>query len=396
MEFAAPEAGEVILQLARRPTGPFLAAGKPTEFDWDEQHMRARLKIPAGIAQGNRVRIGIAIEAPDTSAFFNDLHRLVIGRENTVSTMYSSAEVAARSRLRLPEGYTATPATKSPNEIDYEIAVPGDAIHGDFASLALEADGVSLGRARIQLFRPASIRLLSGMQFHFGPVTEMTPEPPIAAIDPKAGGNLEISIRNNSSQIETYQLAPAGRGLEFLPPKADVSIGPTDERRVEFRVFPAEGSAGVRDWTLKIAGGASLGMPMRVVLIPRAATVVWTADLDGDGSAEWILESAQVRAVFSAQDGGRWMEFTWKDTNTDFLPETGIFAQAGPVEVHQNGDALEFTGKGWKRTVTLVGAALMVEQSTPLPPETLASEKRGNLTLTVERPSPMRAVYGLK
>jgi hypothetical protein len=396
MEFAAPEAGEVILQLARRPTGPFLAAGKPTEFDWDEPHMRARLKIPAGIAQGNRVRIGIAIEAPDTSAFFNDLHRLVIGRENTVSTMYSSAEVAARSRLRLPEGYTATPATKSPNEIDYEIAVPGDAIHGDFASLALEADGVSLGRARIQLFRPASIRLLSGMQFHFGPLTEMTPEPPIAAIDPKAGGNLEISIRNNSSQIETYQLAPAGRGLEFLPPKADVSIGPTDERRVEFRVFPAEGSAGVRDWTLKIAGGASLGMPMRVVLIPRAATVVWTADLDGDGSAEWILESAQVRAVFSAQDGGRWMEFTWKDTNTDFLPETGIFAQAGPVEVRQNGDALEFTGKGWKRTVTLVGAALMVEQSTPLPPETLASEKRGNLTLTVERPSPMRAVYGLK
>src|ERR1035438_6640966 len=250
MEFAAPAPGEVILQLARRPTGPFLAAGKPTDFDWDEPHMRARLKIPAGTQPGNRVRIGIAIEAPDTSAFFNDLHRLVIGRKNTVSTMYSSAEVAARSRLRLPEGYTAPPATKSPNEIDYEIAVPGDAIHGDFASLALEADGVSLGRAHIQLFRPASIRLLSGMQFHFGPVTEMTPEPPIAAIDPKAGGNLEISLRNNSSQIQTYPLEPAGPGLEFLPPKADVSIGPTDERRVEFRVFPAEGSAGVRDWTL--------------------------------------------------------------------------------------------------------------------------------------------------
>jgi hypothetical protein len=102
MEFAAPEAGEVILQLARRPSGPFLAAGKPTEFDWDEPHMRARLKVPAGTQQGNRVRIGIAIEAPDTSAFFNDLHRLVIGRKNTISTMYSSAEVAARSRLRLP------------------------------------------------------------------------------------------------------------------------------------------------------------------------------------------------------------------------------------------------------------------------------------------------------
>ena len=395
MEFAAPEPGEVILQLARRPTGPFLAAGKPTDFDWDEPHMRARLKIPAGTQQGSRVRIGIAIEAPDTSAFFNDLHRLVIGRKNTVSTVYSSAEVAARSRLRLPEGYTAAPTTRSPNEIDYEIAVPGDAIHGDFANLALEADGVALGRAHIQLFRPATIRLMSGMQFHFGPQTELTPEPPIAAIDPK-GGNLEISIRNNSPQIQTYRLEPAGQGLEFLPPQTEVSIGPTDERRVEFRVFPAEGSVGVRDWTLNIAGGADVAMPMRVVLAPRTGAVVWTADLDGDGAPEWILESAKVRAVFSAQDGGRWMEFTWKDTNTNFLPETGIFAQAGPVEVRQNDDALEFTGKGWKRTVTLIGSALTVEQSTPLPPESLAGEKRGNLTLTVERPAPTRAVYGLQ
>ena len=394
MEFAAPEPGEVILQLARRPTGPFLAAGKPTDFDWDEPHMRARLKIPAGTQQGSRVRIGIAIEAPDTSAFFNDLHRLVIGRKNTVSTVYSSAEVAARSRLRLPEGYTAAPTTRSPNEIDYEIAVPGDAIHGDFANLALEADGVALGRAHIQLFRPATIRLMSGMQFHFGPQTELTPEPPIAAIDPK-GGNLEISIRNNSPQIQTYRLEPAGQGLEFLPPQTEVSIGPTDERRVEFRVFPAEGSVGVRDWTLNIAGGADVAMPMRVVLAPRTGAVVWTADLDGDGAPEWILESAKVRTVFSAQDGGRWMEFTWKDTNTNFLPETGIFAQSGPVEVRQNGDALEFSGKGWKRTVTLIGSALTVEQSTPLPPESLAGEKRGNLTLTVERPAPTRAVYGL-
>jgi len=183
--------------------------------------------------------------------------------------------------------------------------------------------------------------------------------------------------------------------MEFLPAKTDLSIGPTDERRVEFRVFPAEGATGVRDWTLKIAGGAALAVPMRLVLVPRTSAVVWTADLDGDGAPEWILESAKVRAVFSTQDGGRWMEFTWKDTNTNFLPETGIFAQAGPVEVRQNGDALEFTGKGWKRTVTLSGATLAVEQSTPLPPETLTTERRGNLTLTVERPAPTRSVYGL-
>src|SRR5262249_51016643 len=48
MEFAAPQPGEVILQLTREPVGPFLAAGKPTKFDWDEKTMRARLPIPAG------------------------------------------------------------------------------------------------------------------------------------------------------------------------------------------------------------------------------------------------------------------------------------------------------------------------------------------------------------
>jgi hypothetical protein len=134
---------------------------------------------------------------------------------------------------------------------------------------------------------------------------------------------------------------------------------------------------------------------MRVVLVPRTGTVVWSADLDGDGSPEWILESAKVRAVFSTQYGGRWMEFTWKDTDVNFLPEAGLFAQAGPVDVRQNGDALEFSGKGWKRTVTLNGATLTVEQSTELPPDSLSPEKQGNLTLTVERPAPGRAVYGL-
>src|SRR5207244_13213427 len=94
MEFAAPEPGEVILQLARKPVGPFLAAGRPTNFDWDSQTLRARLKIPAGKFADKHVRIGIAIEAPDTSAFFNEAKRLVTGRTNTVSTMYSSEDVA--------------------------------------------------------------------------------------------------------------------------------------------------------------------------------------------------------------------------------------------------------------------------------------------------------------
>ena len=396
MEFAAPEKSEAVLQLARKPVGPYLAAGLPTEFDWDEKTLRVRLTIPANPAPGNRVRVGIAIEEPETSAFFNDLKRLIIGQKNTISTTYSSEEVAARSRLRMPEGYTAASKIKSPNEIDYDVSVPSDALHGDFANLAIEADGILLGRARPQLFRPATIRLTEAMQIHFGNETELTPDPPIAPIDPRAGSNLEISIRNNWPGIQTYVLEATGDGLDILPPKTEISVAAMDERRFPLRIFGKAGADGVREWHLKVTGGATQDLPMRALLLPRDRTVAWSADLDDDGSPEWVLETQKVRAVFSSQDGGRWMEFNWKDTNLNFLPESGAFAAQGAVEVRAAGDQLEFTGKGWKRTVRLSGTTLTFEQTTPLPAETLTPDRRGNINFKIERPAPNRAVYSLQ
>ena len=396
MEFAAPAAGEVILQLARKPLGPYLAAGKPTEFAWDDKALRARFAIPASTAAGNRVRIGVAMEAPETSAFFNEARRLIIGQQNLVSTAYSSAEVAGRSRMRLPEGFTAVATTKSPNEIDYEIGIPAEALGGDFANLALEADGVPLGRAHLQLFRPVSLRLIEAIVLHFGSQTGLTADPPIALVEPKNGSDLEINIRNNSPGIRSFVLEASGEGLEFFPARTEIAVGGVEERRVPLRIFAKEGVEGLREWRLKVSGGATEDLPMRAMLLPRDRTVAWSADLDGDGSPEWVLESPKVRAVFSAQDGGRWMEFNWKDTNLNFLPEQGAFAAAGPVEVHAAGDSLEFAGKGWKRTVRLTGATLSIEQTTPLPADGLTAERRGNIDFQIERPSPGRAVYTLR
>ncbi|HEV3333500.1 MAG TPA: beta-galactosidase [Bryobacteraceae bacterium] len=395
MEFAAPEPAEVILQLAREPVGPYLAAGKPTKFDWDEKTLRARLTVPASKAAGNRVRVGLAIEEPETSAFFNDLHRLTIGQKNLVSTVYSSADVASRSRLRVPEGFTFTASNKSPNEIDYTIAVPPDALHGDFAPLTLEADGVPLGRARVQLFRPASIRLTQALSLHFGQ-SRLAVEPPAVPVETKGGSNLEIVIRNNSPQIQTYQVQAAGEGLEILPAKTEISIGALDERPVSLRAFGIDGVTGLRDFRLHVTGATDVELPMRVVLLPRAGTVAWTADLDGDGSPEWVLESPKARAVFSSRDGGRWMEFTWKDTDTNFLPVEGAFAQTGPVEVHPNGDSLEFAGSGWTRTVRLTDASLTIQQTTSLPPDSLMPQTSGNLSFAIKRSSPGSAVYEIQ
>ncbi|HUP02640.1 MAG TPA: beta-galactosidase [Bryobacteraceae bacterium] len=396
MEFAAPQKGEVALQLEREPVGPFLAAGKPSDFDWDEKAMRLKLGIPANPAPGNRVRIGIAVEEPDTAAFFNEAHRLLIGRENVVSTEYSSPEVAARSRLRLPPGFTAAPSAKSPNEIDYRVTAPPEAPEGDFADLALEADGLLLGRARLQLFPPAAISLGDAIELHLGPEPALTAQPPTATADPKGGKDLEIAIRNNSMEIQTYWLEASGDGLDILPAHAEISIGAMDQRSVSFRLFARGGAAVLRDWRLRVSGGAQADIPMRAVMLPRDKTVAWSADLDGDGSPEWVLESARARAVFSARDGGRWMEFTAKDSNANFLPEQGLFAAAGPVEVEATGDSLIFSGANWKRTVRLQGGALSVEQSTPLPPFALAPEKRGDVALFVERPSAARALFTLR
>lgn len=396
MEFSAPVAAEVVLQLARKPSGPYLAAGSLDHFDFDEKTMQVRLHVPAGKGPGNRVRVGLAIEPPEHSAFFTEARRLVIGRKNLVATSYSSPELAERSRLRMPEGWNARRVTKSPNEIDYEVDVPADAAHGDWANLAIEADGVLLGRSRVQLFRPASVRVSQAIRLHYG--QEVLPvETTVAAIDPRAGRNLDVTILNNSTQIQNYTVETAGAGFQFFPPKTEISIGGAMERMVGVRIFADEGREGLNEARVRVSGGADVDMPVRLVVIPRGGAAAWQADLDGDGYPEWVLENQRVRAVFSAHDGGRWLSFIWKDTNANVLPETGVYAAVGPATVRvQDGPGLEIVTSAGTRRVRLDGGSLVIEQQgTPLPAEALKSEKRGDVTLEVRRDSPTRAVYTL-
>ena len=56
MEFAAPAPGEAMLQLDREPVGPYLAAGNPSDFDWDEKTGRVRYKYRPG--KGRRTGCG--------------------------------------------------------------------------------------------------------------------------------------------------------------------------------------------------------------------------------------------------------------------------------------------------------------------------------------------------
>ena len=171
MEFAAPEGGEVDSATGARAGRPVPGGGQAHRVRLGRQNAaRALSPFPANAAPGNRVRVGIAMEEPDTSAFFNDARRLIIGQKNLVSTTYSSADVAARSRLRLPEGFTATADTKSPNEIDYEVERAARRAARRFRRLSRwRPTACRWARAHLQLFRPVSIRLMEAMQLHFGP-----------------------------------------------------------------------------------------------------------------------------------------------------------------------------------------------------------------------------------
>jgi len=209
-----------------------------------------------------------------------------------------------------------------------------------------------------------------------------------------------VNVRNNSPEIQTYSVEPAGQGFQFLPLKAELNSAAIVDRVLSFRVFPDGVAPGLHDWVLPFSGAAKLQLAARFLAIPRAQAVAWSADLDGDGVPEWVLENQKVRAVFSAQDGGRWLEFVWKDSapnGLNVLPESGAFAGAGPVEVEAGDGALEFKGKDWKRTVRLAGAdaRLTLEQNTPLPAETLESGRHNEIAFQAARESATRAVYTL-
>ncbi|MDQ2899672.1 MAG: hypothetical protein M3Y07_07705 [Acidobacteriota bacterium] len=375
MEFAAPAAGEVVLQLSHEPSGPLLAAAKPTNFDWDEKTSRVRLSVPAGTGPTHRVRIALAIQPPDASAFLVDAKTLIIGRTNRIATSYSSEEIAKRSRFKLSENWKMRQEIKSPLEIDYLVDVPAAAFHGDHVSVAIEADGAQMSHARLQLLRPASLRIRESIGLHFGMEAELPLMPALIPVGQKAGREIGVVIRNNFPEIRNYTLRIEGPDLEFSPTKLEVSVGASMERNVSIRVFAENAGPGIHPARIMLSGPASVELPARFLVIPRGETVVYSADFDQDGHPEHVLETQKVRAVFSSPEGGRWMEFVWKDSGLNVLPEAGIAVGTARI--------------------ALRGAELTIESDAARPAESLKSEKRGDIFLQVQRPVPNRAAYTL-
>jgi len=342
MEFIAPSAGEVVLQLSREPTGPLLAAGHPSVFDWDPKTLRARLPIPAGNAKTGRVRVALAIDAPPATAFFDGATVLLIGETTRLTAQFSPPSIAARSRVRtVPELTTvqeeapkpapslenapaSPPADKDqPVFITYRVTVPSTAIAGDTAQLAIEADGMQLSHSQLRVLPPAALTFEDAVAVRVAPGSVLSLSPASIPVNLKSGKDLVITLRNNAPEIRTFDVTLSVPGLDFSPEKMTVSVGASVARDVRFRVFSSVATPGVHEGEIRLSGAATLTEPVRFIVVPPTGAVTWSAE----GFA--FLENAKSRASFLAD---RWLEMIDKDSGSDAQPAGGTAFSGGPLE----------------------------------------------------------------
>lgn len=323
MEFSAAAPTDALLQLSHEPTGPLVAGGKPADFDWDPATRRVRLPIPAGKGPGNRVRIGLAVEAPDATAFFDSAHVLLIGETNDLEAQFSSEAILQRSRLlTAPELRVARTASKEPLKSIFRIAVPPTAVHGDRTELAIEADGSRMSHASPQYLRPVQAHFAEGIEVQVGPRSSLPLFPATLPVNRRSGRDVTIAIRNNAPEIRSFHVELKADGLEFSPAKLDLAVGASAEREVSFRAFATAAAPGVHTGELHVTGAAEVSEAVRFVVIPPAGEVAWSAD----GFS--FVEGAKTRAAFLS---GRWLEFVNKDNGRNAIPAGGV-TFAGPFE----------------------------------------------------------------
>jgi hypothetical protein len=325
LEFSAPAEGSVVLQVSHEPSGPLVAGGKPTSFDWDETTKHVRLPIPAGKGPGSHVRIGLAIDAPDATAFFDSARVLLIGETNRLTAQFSSEAIMQRSRLLAPpELHIAQEPDREPLKCLYRIEVPETAVPGDRAELAFEADGSRMSHVDPELMRPVRLTLADAISVPVGSHSSLPLFPATLPVGRRAGRDVTIAIRNNAPEIRSFHIELKAEGLEFSPEKLDVAVGASASRDISFRVFATGAAAGVHEGEVRVTEAAEAVERVRFVIIPPAGAVTWAAD----GFS--FLESAKIRAAFLP---GRWLEYLNKDNGQNAIPAGGVPFTAAPLDL---------------------------------------------------------------
>jgi hypothetical protein len=212
---------------------------------------------------------------------------------------------------------------KNPALINYKVAVPGAAIAGDTAQLAIEADGAQLSHAQARLLPPAAFSFEDAVSVRVAGNSFVPLTPATIPVNQRSGREIVVTLRNNAPEIRTFEVEFSVPGLDFSPQKLSVSVGASVARDVTFRVFSSSAVAGIHEGGIRLSGAASLTEPIRFVVLPPTGTVAWSAE----GFS--ILESAKTRASFLAN---QWLEMIDKDSGGDSQPAGGTVFNGGPVE----------------------------------------------------------------
>jgi hypothetical protein len=315
MEFYAPFAGEAVLQMSRQPTGPLVAGGKLLPFDWDDKTQRVRIPIPVGAGDGKLVRVGIAIEPPESTAFFDTANVLLIGEQNHLIARFSSSEIADRSRLRTaPEFQYQQQTAAGLPALEYRMAIPQSAVHGDRAELTIEADGRRISHANPTILTPVTVRYPDAIEVRLAADSSLPLFPATIPVNRRQGRDITISLRNNAPGIRTFHVELHANGIEFSPASRELTLGQSAARDFTFRAFAADTTPGVHAGSVKVSGDAMSTDAVRFVVLDNETSHLSSGPFD-------VMENARFRAVFMA---GRWLEFLNKDSGKDALPVGGV------------------------------------------------------------------------
>jgi hypothetical protein len=144
----------------------------------------------------------------------------------------------------------------------------------------------------------------------------------------------------------------SAEGLEFSPASQNVTIGASAAREVSFRVFANQASPGLHSGEVKLSGAVEAAEPFRVLVIPAAGEMAWSAD------GFYFLENAAMRASFLP---GAWLEYLAKERGEERLPAPVTPFSPGSIVTER--DSLVFSGS---RTVRMADLDRLAPRKEPL------------------------------
>ena len=187
---------------------------------------------------------------------------------------------------------------------------------------------------------PAHIRFspAGAARLALGEDEALLTNPPLFILNRGSDGWVRVVAENRGGQGDDVQVSATGP----LNASARAFVGGYEIRGLNLKVpasaiqsAAAEPPAadGLYHGTLHLAASAGIeDVPAAYAIVPEKGTIHYWFDFDADGSAEYVLENAAARAIFSPASGGRLIALVLKS------PEKNVTSSMGLLE-----DVFSFT-----------------------------------------------------